>query len=250
MIDPNKIADLVKKTLKGSGYKVKMYTDEGDSTLDPRLARRFFTIPDKIMVTLDEKDNLIKFHKSDNVAINDIRDLHKSIKNLASKYNMDFVMREFGKEIEPKNYVSDSIKVINDNDDNASEIREALSKLAGTHLKSNQTLDGSTKIIIKHSKSIDEEVRGSRSRHIDTIYVENSQGERFKYPFKNMSGARAMARHIHEGGTPYDNVGKTIISISEDNMKLSKFLRYSRNNGLNEANQDTIDAVSKKVESK
>ncbi len=249
MIDPNKIADLVKKTLKGSGYKVKMYTDEGDSTLDPRLARRFFTIPDKIMVTLDERDNLIKFHKSDNVSINDIRDLHKSIKNLASKYNMDFVMREFGKEIEPKNYVSDSIKVINDNDDNASEIREALSKLAGTHLKSNQTLDDSTKIIIKHSKSIDEEVRGSRSRHIDTIYVENSQGERFKYPFKNMSGARAMARHIHEGGTPYDNVGKTIISVSEDNMKLSKFLRYSRNNGLNEANQDTIDAVSKKVES-
>ncbi len=249
MIDPNKIADLVKKTLKGSGYKVKMYTDEGDSTLDPRVARRFFTIPDQIMITLDESDNLIKFHKSDSVSINDIRDLHKSIKNLASKYNMDFVMREFGKEIEPKNYVSDSIKVINDNEDNASEIKEALSKLAGTHLKSNQTLDNSTKIIIKHSKSIDEEVKGSRSRHIDTIYVENTQGERFKYPFKNMSGARAMARHIHEGGTPYDNVGKSIISISEDNMKLSKFLRYSRNNGLNEANQDTIDAVSKRVDS-
>ena len=249
MIDPSKIADLVKKTLKGSGYKVKMYTETGDSTLDPRLARRFFTMPDKIMVTLEDNDNLLKFHKSSSVEIDDIRDLHKSIKNLASKYNMDFVMREFGKEIEPKNYVSDSIKVINDNDDNASEIREALSKLAGTNLKSNQTLDNSTKIIIKHSKSIDEEVRGSRSRHIDTIYVENSQGERFRYPFKNMSGARAMARHIHEGGTPYDNVGKTIISVSEDNMKLSKFLRYSRNNGLNEANQDTIDAVSKKVES-
>ena len=100
------------------------------------------------MITLDESDNLIKFHKSDSVSINDIRDLHKSIKNLASKYNMDFVMREFGKEIEPKNYVSDSIKVINDNEDNASEIKEALSKLAGTHLKSNQTLDNSTKIII------------------------------------------------------------------------------------------------------
>ena len=249
MIDPNKIADLIKKTLKGSGYKVKMYTDEGDSTLDPRIARRFFTIPDKIMVTYNESDNLLKFHKSSSVSIDDIRDLHKSIKNLASKYNMDFVMREFGKEIEPKNYVSDSIKVINDKDDNASEIKEALSKLAGTHLKSNQTLDDSTKIIIKHSKSIDEEVKGSRSRHIDTIYVENSQGERFKYPYKNMSGARAMARHIHEGGTPYDNVGKAIISVSEDNIKLSKFLRYSRNNGLNEANQDTIDAVSKKVDS-
>ena len=249
MIDPSKIADLVKKTLKGSGYKVKMYTETGDSTLDPRLARRFFTMPDKIMVTLEDNDNLLKFHKSSSVEIDDIRDLHKSIKNLASKYNMDFVMREFGKEIEPKNYVSDSIKVINDNDDNASEIKEALSKLAGTNLKSNQTLDNSTKIIIKHSKSIDEEVRGSRSRHIDTIYIENSQGERFRYPFKNMSGARAMARHIHEGGTPYDNVGKTIISVSEDNMKLAKFLRYSRNNGLNEANQDTIDAVSKKVES-
>lgn len=249
MIDPNKIADLIKKTLKGSGYKVKMYTDEGDSTLDPREARRFFTVPDGVMITYEQNNNLIKFHKSNSVALDDISDVHKSIKSLASKYNMDFVMREFGKNIEPKNYVSDSIKVINDNDNNASEIKEALSKLAGTNLKSNQTLDNSTKIIIKHSKSIDEEVKGSRSRHIDTIYIENSQGERFKYPFKNMSGARAMARHIHEGGTPYDNVGKTIISVSEDNMKLSKFLRYSRNNGLNEANQDTIDAVSNKVNS-
>ena len=248
MIDPNKIADLVKKTLKGSGYKVKMYTDEGDSTLDPREARRFFTVPDKVMITYEDKENLIKFHKSNSVALDEISDVHKSIKNLASKYNMDFVMREFGKDIEPKNYVSDSIQTINDNnDDDASEIKEALSRLAGTNLKSRQTLDDNTKIIIKHSKSIDEEVKGSRSRHIDTIYIENSQGERFKYPFKNMSGARAMARHIHEGGTPYDNVGKTIISVSEDNMKLSKFLRYSRNNGLNEANQDTIDAVSNKV---
>lgn len=247
MIDPNKIADLVKKTLKGSGYKVKMYTDEGDSTLDPREARRFFTVPDKVMITFEDTNNLIKFHKSNSVALDEISDIHKSIKNLASKYNMDFVMREFGKEIEPKNYVSDSIQTINDNGDDASEIKEALSKLAGTNLKSRQTLDDNTKIIIKHSKSIDEEVKGSRSRHIESIYIENSQGERFKYPFKNMSGARAMARHIHENGTPYDNVGKTIISVSEDNVKLSKFLRYSRNNGLSEANQDTIDAVSNKV---
>ena len=69
MIDPSKIADLVKKTLKGSGYKVKMYTETGDSTLDPRLARRFFTMPDKIMVTLEDDDNLLKFHKSSSVAV-------------------------------------------------------------------------------------------------------------------------------------------------------------------------------------
>ena len=210
-----------------------MYTDEGNSTLDPREARRFFTVPDKVMITYEDQENLIKFHKSNSVALDEISDVHKSIKNLASKYNMDFVMREFGKDIEPKNYVSDSIQTINDNsDDDASEIKEALSRLAGTNLKSRQTLDDNTKIIIKHSKSIDEEVKGSRSRHIDTIYIENSQGERFKYPFKNMSGARAMARHIHEGGTPYDNVGKTINCALEDNMKLQIFTLP--NNGLNE----------------
>ena len=35
-------------------------------------------------------------------------------------------------------------------------------------------------------------------------------------PMKHINGARAMARHVAEGGNPYDDFGKHIIVLSEE----------------------------------
>ena len=69
----------------------------------------------------------------------------------------------------------------------------------------------------------DEKVSG-RIRHIGSIYIESSEGERFKYPYKHLNGARAMARHVAEGGNAYDDFGKHIVSLSEEMAKLRKFI--------------------------
>ena len=49
-------------------------------------------------------------------------------------------------------------------------------------------------------RPVNEEQRGARSRNISSIFVENAEGERFKYPYKHLNGARAMARHVSHGG--------------------------------------------------
>ena len=86
---------------------------------------------------------------------------------------------------------------------------------------------GNAKLSIKHSTPISvEENSRARSQKIGKIYIENAEGEKFKYPYKHLSGARAMATHVAEGGYPYDDFGKHIVSMSEELNKLRKFKTY------------------------
>lgn len=94
------------------------------------------------------------------------------------------------------------------------------------------------KLIIKHSKSLDES--DQRYRYIEKIFVENSQGERFLLPTRKPSVGHVFARHIAEGGTPYDERGKHIAQLSEDISTLGAFLRATKNKQFNESVQRAI----------
>jgi hypothetical protein len=100
----------------------------------------------------------------------------------------------------------------------------------GTAKTSHQKLDGSSiKLVIKHTNKIDPHIKNGRSRRIQKIYLVNQNNERFLLPFKNLVAARAMARHIENGGTPYDNVGRDICQLVEEMTSLSKFYRTHKN---------------------
>lgn len=98
------------------------------------------------------------------------------------------------------------------------------SALTGTVKTSVQTLED-VKIILKHTDVINDDVRGARTRRIHRIYVENAQGEKFLMPFTSLRGARAMARHVAQGGNPYDATGSGISNAVTEAVSLSKFLR-------------------------
>ena len=95
--------------------------------------------------------------------------------------------------------------------------------LHGTRNKSYQNI-GETRICIVHSKRVESDA--TRNRNINSIFIESASGERFKYPYKHLIGARAMARHVNEGGNPYDKIGKAFIGLSEELFKLTKFKRH------------------------
>lgn len=99
------------------------------------------------------------------------------------------------------------------------------SKLFGTSKTSYQDM-GEAKIIVRHTQSINLNAPNGRTQHIENIYVENAIGERFRYPIKHLNGARAMARHISEGGSFFDDIGNYIIGLSEELGKLRIFKNY------------------------
>lgn len=121
------------------------------------------------------------------------------------------------------------------------------SKLYGTSRVSYQNVDNA-RIVIKHTENVNHELAAGRTQNIGTIYIESAEGERFKYPFKHLGGARAMARHVSEGGKPFDDFGKHIVGLSEELSKLRKFKNYmGRSAVMAESLAGYMDAVHERI---
>jgi len=119
------------------------------------------------------------------------------------------------------------------------------STMYGTKTMSYQKLMD-TRLIIKHNQAVmDDTQPGARTRNISALFVENQDGERFKYPFIHLAGARAMQRHVANGGLPYDEFGKSIISMSEEIAQLKSFGNYVvRNDLMNSENNSIVERSS------
>ena len=122
-------------------------------------------------------------------------------------------------------------------------------KLFGTARISYQDL-GEARLVIKHSQPVNTELAAGRTMHIESIYIENAAGERFRYPTKHINGARALAEHIKHGGHPYDGIGMHITGLSEELASLRKFKNYvGRQTQLSEAMGEVTSKVIERIES-
>tara|TARA_Y100001972_G_C7654029_1_gene329098 strand:+ start:903 stop:2261 length:1359 start_codon:yes stop_codon:yes gene_type:complete len=245
MINSEKISNEMFKILKGSGAEIKMYTDEGESTVDPDQARRFYLPKVASMVNLDETESKreIRVSINQNADLNEFKDTLFQLKQLANRSIIEYTLKNFTKNIEPKNQDYQAQKVRD------MKIDEGISPAYGTSKSSYQKLE-SAKLIIKHTKPVNEESRGSRSRNINAIYIENADGERYKMPTNNLAGGRAMLRHVKEGGTPHDEFGQYIQKQTVELKKLKEFAKYTKRNGLvNEDTADIVEAVSQRIAS-
>ena len=183
----------------------------------------------------------------------------KELKDFAVEHQVGFDVRDITKssltQQDFKN-LADVNQTVNTGDSMSEELNR-LTKLAGipvaesltgTKRSSYENLD-KTRLIIRHAQAVDENVPGARSRQINSLYIENEQGERFKYPMKHLAGARAMARHVANGGVPHDDFGKHIIKMSEQIAQLNSFSRYATNKDqLNNSVGDIIEKSRLKLE--
>ena len=128
-----------------------------------------------------------------------------------------------------------------DKRDPIGEAKMIESRLFGTSKTSFQEM-GEAKIIVKHTQPVNYNAANGRTQHIERIFIENSLGERFAYPVKHLNGARALARHVAEGGTPYDNIGQHIIGLSEVMSKLRFFKNYVDRSPIISENMGTIQS--------
>jgi hypothetical protein len=246
-VNMNVIAEKIMKFIRGNGLQVQMFDDKsGKSVADPTAARYFYVDDPNVMIFLDDSTGEIKFHMGENVSLEDptVSKISKNMKLLARKNLLDFDIRTFGKRIEPRHY---GYKIEQNKEQNVDDVFESISPLEGSSRTSRQTLENA-KIIVRHRAPVNEEQRGSRSRNISSIFIENNAGERFKYPFKHLSGARAMARHVSSGGNPMDNTGSAIVEMSENLYKLKEFMGIvSKQSLINEANRDVVLNVKRKI---
>lgn len=246
MIDYNNVSSKVFGILKGHGLAIKLFTIDGSETVDPEEARRFFVKEPNMMITVNDADEDIRLNKHSQVELAQIKSILKQLRNLAGRYMLNFSLKVFGKQIEPRDY---AFQAKNYKDKHMNDITEAtFSKMGGSTKSSSQQLENVV-VRVRHKTTVDENIRGSRSRNISAIFLEQG-GERFKYPHTHLAGARAMARHMYNGGTFADTLGEHIIGCSANFNKLKEFMRYTRTNKLvNEDSSDVVELIRENLES-
>ena len=223
--------------LKGANYKLRLFTADGLKTMDPEEATRFYAYDQDLMVSIrqDEARTEVVVQAGEGYNIPRNSKLLGAIKATAHRNLGEYTVRKFDKAIAPKDFAHQSV------------VESAFGKAYGS-IKTSYVMSPHAKLIIKHSKGVDESVKGSRSRNIHSLFIESEQGEKFAFPFKYMSGAKAMTMHVSEGGTPYDEKGKAILAVCEEIADLTKFVKHTRANKLvNEGNEDIVETIRSRI---
>jgi len=88
---------------------------------------------------------------------------------------------------------------------------------------------GKHKLIIKHRDQINPDKRGDRARQIEHVFIETPVGERFLLDHTNLHGARALARHLNEGGSIGDEGSMFINGMVQEMASMRHFVRAMRN---------------------
>jgi len=267
-MNPKNSQDLFNK-IRSQFANIRLGDENGAATADPSNAVFFeFEFQEdadtfgSVSISLADGENMKVYYNRDlvNKIDEDSRDewyaFLKELKDFAVEHSLRFDVRDITKNnLTKQDYenLADTNKTVNT--DEMSEELARITKLAGvnegltgTSKRSYENLD-KTKLIIRHKGKVDETVPGARSRQIQSLYIENEDGERFKYPMTHLAGARAMMRHVANGGRPHDEFGQHIIQTSEDIAKLNSFQRYvSNKDQLNDNAGDIIENTKLQLE--
>lgn len=236
---------------------LEMGDEDGNTTSDPRTARFFdfdYTIEGtnlgRVSISINERGALKIFYSqgiledASPITQNLWFDFLKEMRNFAKRRLLRFDTRDITKSNLDKTDFK-YLASVGTKEDNMSE-----SKMFGSSKSSYLPIE-KTRLIVRHNKAVDEEQRGSRSRgtNINSIYIENADGERFKYPYIHLAGAKAMQRHVANGGRPYDECGNAIVKMSEQIAQLSAFKRHvGRHDSMHADANDITDRACLKLE--
>ena len=230
---------------------VTLGDEKAKAETDPTKARFFnFTYTDdqgteygKITISLIDETGLKVYYSQNIVAdmgMEQRKNWYKFLRNLrqfARRNLLTFDTRDINKSNLALQDVKQQAKV-----DNVAGINDVVpmseSRMYGTSKFSYADL-GETRLRIQHEGTVSDEVRGDRSRKIQKIFIETLGGERFLIPFKNLHGARAMARHVGFGGNIRDERGQHICDMVKEMAAMSHFVRSTKKRQFED--QETAD---------
>lgn len=234
MREINKIAESLFEKIRDRFEDVSLGDENAKATQDPQKARFFnfdYSVDGKnhgnITFSIIDETSL-KVYFSKNIS----QDLDEEEKT--KWYSFLRELREFARRnllsFEPRDITRSTLKhrdIQQQSKADSTYDKDEIvieSRMYGTLNRSYESF-GPVRIKLAHTKPIMDEAHGARSRNIAAVFLENDQGERFRLPFTNLTGARAMARHVSAGGIPTDELGQHITEMVEEMMTLRPFVR-------------------------
>ena len=257
MREITKIADALFEKLRTRFEEVRLGDENAKETADPSSAR-FFNFDyigkdgsniGQVTISLID-DSSLKIYFSQDIAAGledtvkqEWYSFLKGIRDFAKRNLLSFDTRDILKqslELRDIKNISKSAPLSKD------DIKVTESKLSGTSRSSYQAI-GPSKLIVRHTGAVDETKFGSRTRNIESIFVETARGERFLLDHKNLHGARALAIHLSEGGKITDERSEHINSLVKEMGDMSYFVRSMKHRTFEDVETSgMVDAASQR----
>jgi hypothetical protein len=183
------------------------------------------------------KDNDLEVYCSDNVG----RGMEGNDKNDW------FAFLEQLKQFSVRNFMSFGIKNLNRlrySMQGQAAIKEGLfESWSGNRTTSWNGVATEARLMIRHKKTIGE--GDARFRYIESLFIETADSERYKLPFKSLTGGKAMLEHVRQGGRPYDPRGNHISEMVTELAVLSRFRRANQGQIFEGDTQQLLEQVVK-----
>tara|TARA_B100000886_G_scaffold79811_3_gene51859 strand:+ start:19775 stop:22219 length:2445 start_codon:yes stop_codon:yes gene_type:complete len=254
MSNMDNISDQLFAKIRGRFPAVTIGNEAGEVTDDPKTGRYFDfdyivgeDILGRVSITLTEKEIAVVYNTNfiaeqpDGIK-SDWYNFLKEIRNFAKRNMLNFDTRDINKSNLDKRDYAHLTKTAGDK-------QMSETKMYGTSRTSYEDID-KARLVLKHRQPVNQEVPGARTQHVEAIYIESENGERYKYPMRHLNGARALAQHVSNGGNLYDDFGKHIVSLSEELGKLKQFKTYiNRSAVMAEGLKGYMDMVNERIDS-
>lgn len=227
MIDFSAVSPEIFSIIRSRDFVVDIYDDSGNKVIEPKEGRRFYIKGENHLVALvDSNENsILKVRLSKSADLSNLKGFIETLRVCANKYNMLFDVKRGDRDYEPKDFATE-YAITNEGRQYMSDLTEGMH---GTSRSSYLKLENA-RMIVRHSERINDEVHGARSRKVESIFVENDQGERFLFPTNQIAPARAMVCHVDNGGSFYDMVGQQITRMATDYQNLAQCSAFVQSN--------------------
>ena len=161
----------------------------------------------------------------------------RNLRQFAMSNILDFDVRDIAKPALTKKDIKQNSKV--STVATTADVPVTESKLYGSMMQSRFDMD-ETRLRIHHSSMVSDDIHGDRSRKINQIFIETAKGERFLLEFNNLGAAKAMCRHVNEGGDIHDEIGKCITRMVREMSAMKHFVRSTKNRQFEDEETSTM----------
>lgn len=239
MRDITRIADELFNKIRSRFENVALKDEKSNSTENPEEARfvnfNYISKDGKnfgniTISLLDEQSLKVVYSKNITDKLNSEQQTEwfnflRDLRHFAKRNILTFDVRDIGRSGLKNRDLKQQTKAAGTLDTDDMQMLE--SRLFGTSRSSYQDF-GPVRIIVRHHGNVDDTKRGDRSRHIEALLIQTPQGERRLLPFKNLSGARALAQHYSQGGNLEDEIGKHICGMCNEMASMAHFVRSTK----------------------
>jgi hypothetical protein len=125
------------------------------------------------------------------------------------------------------------------------EVNTNESRMFGSTKRSYYPINERTRLVIKHNGHIDELKHGARTRQIESVFIEDADGQRLKCPTNMLLCCKALGQHVAAGGQLHDDFGQHIVSLGKELSEIKRFAQVSSRKTFEDSEATEIASAAK-----